>query len=198
MEREIRFQSTPARSGRRTWSHRRNRPWAVSIHARAKRATESQPPHKWRAPVSIHARAKRATHGCDGTGGRGRFQSTPARSGRHCHARSTRPLRRVSIHARAKRATYEANREAFKKKVSIHARAKRATRSGCAFRRGDVFQSTPARSGRLDRIWRCFHGDLFQSTPARSGRHLAVVGASGEVTFQSTPARSGRPKAVRR
>ncbi len=55
------FQSTPAHSGRRRHGFARARVCAVSIHARAQRATEARVDLLQRGVVSIHARAQRAT-----------------------------------------------------------------------------------------------------------------------------------------
>ncbi len=84
----IKFQSTPARSGRHALLDEYGYQLPVSIHARAKRATLAAVHLESAVLVSIHARAKRATRAlAKGLG-----------------------VESVSIHARAKRATVEHNR----------------------------------------------------------------------------------------
>ncbi len=55
-----------------------------------------------------------------------------------------------------------------------------------------MFQSTPARGGRLvapDYGWKDY---MFQSTPARGGRRDVQILCGARCPFQSTPARGGR------
>jgi len=121
----------------------------VSIHARAKRATADGRAGPFQGPVSIHARAKRATGTKEKFSDEAKFQSTPARSGRHGGNAQAGHLGAVSIHARAKRATRSPSHKAPISRVSIHARAKRATVVLQLPGWEASFQSTPARSGRL-------------------------------------------------
>ena len=58
---EYRFQSTPARGGRRHLLPAMKLSKIVSIHARARRATTEESGGRHADPVSIHARARRAT-----------------------------------------------------------------------------------------------------------------------------------------
>ena len=59
------------------------RHWGVSIHARARRATCADAAGAAQRPVSIHARARRATLSAVILPATPKFQSTPARGGRH-------------------------------------------------------------------------------------------------------------------
>ena len=121
------FQSTPARSGRRGSGASWPPGDCVSIHARAKRATNI-PTHKRVGQiVSIHARAKRAT--------RSRRRSLPGDS---CF----NPRPREAGDQPGRTAADRAHR--FQSTPARSGRL-RLSRSVSSFR---LFQSTPARSGR--------------------------------------------------
>src|SRR5438093_633740 len=78
----------------------------ISVHARARRATDEDVVNCLTGRVSIHARARRATRSAH-------------------HSNSQQPP--VSIHARARRATVLGLAIDLREFVSIHARARRAT-----------------------------------------------------------------------
>ena len=185
------FQFTPARGGRRRRRRRaaalpcfnsrprvagdpftftRVREGAVSIHARAWRATVRRQrrgvqcvvsihARAWRATqlrrqvgqihgVSIHARAWRATDSPMRPHPPSMFQFTPARGGRHPTVYDGNAITLVSIHARAWRAT------------------------------GDVGDDRPRRS--------------FNSRPRVAGDRYVLPFTALVVMFQFTPARGGR------
>ena len=164
----------------------------VSIHARAKRATEGIRALTASVAVSIHARAKRATE----------------RAGVATRARD------VSIHARAKRATAIDKLMLWNYTVSIHARAKRATRTTSARRPTPWFQFTPARSGRQHQVagqsvplpvsiharakratYPCASARRascsFNSRPREAGDRRQGAGRRGAVRFNSRPREAG-------
>ena len=146
-----------------------------------------------------------------------RFQSTPARGGRRVNS-ALGPLH-VSIHARTRRAT----RKVVLKGVGRCFNPRPHAAGDCSANRWHVvalmFQSTPARGGRLSRSCVYCSFRMFQSTPARGGRHEwfpdltpgpgsfnprphAAGDAADRRTglsrgFQSTPARGGRPSRFR-
>ena len=127
------FQSTPARGGRRFNVASFSTRVCVSIHARARRAT---------FPPLFPGFCLE------------RFQSTPARGGRLRDDTLAAVDTEVSIHARARRATLRWAGASPADVVSIHARARRATLATVnwpAVRK--AFQSTPARGGRLHSCW---------------------------------------------
>ena len=150
----LEFQSTHARSVRRSaisWWQPTN---FVSIHARAKRATDDMVDACMLFAVSIHARAKRAT--------------AP-------HVPDVM-IRVVSIHARAKRAT-PTRRNSSEKALGFNPR----TREACdAARKKDFFrvscfnprtrEACDVEIGVIDA-----HLCAFQSTHARSVRPLRVA-----------------------
>ena len=145
-----RFQSTPARGGRRHGGRRRARPGGVSIHARTRRATlanaclngafvfQSTPARGGRhrahrvvpAPpcVSIHARTRRATViRCATASWTRSFNPRPHAAGDAVPRGTAAMPQEVSIHARTRRATRPALIYKPAVKVSIHARTRRAT-----------------------------------------------------------------------
>ena len=169
MNRKIKFQFTPARSGRQQRRH-----------------------HGKSIKVSIHARAKRATCACrDADTTPPSFNSRPREAG-DVHVGHFAPVHVVSIHARAKRATRRSGGIRILRTVSIHARAKRATREPCAV--DDVHAvSIHARAKRATRSLsgvRC--SPTFQFTPARSGRPpVRILAAGGHLCFNSRPREAG-------
>ena len=84
------------------------------------------------------------------------------------------------------------------KKVSIHARAQRATFFDyLALLVSCRFNPRPRAAGDFPLPQSIPLRQLFQSTPARSGRLLNAAGAGTAGLFQSTPARSGRRDDIR-
>ena len=155
------FQSTPARDGRPS-SPTRTRPIrSVSIHARARRATQSS--RMWCATSRFQSTPAR-----DGRPGMASccvrddwFQSTPARDGRPVSC--CRKASRFCFNPRPRATGDKANAAAvLAYTVSIHARARRATMHFSRQVNLQEFQSTPARDGRRSatRAWltmRCFN-----------------------------------------
>ncbi len=188
------FQFTPARGGRLRVRLRQKRVLAVSIHARAWRATLVFADYSGSLQVSIHARAWRATHAA-GLVDRRRVVSIHARAWRatsrrlacsssscvSIHARAWRATSNrhlcsaglyVSIHARAWRATHARHAVEVGAAVSIHARAWRATPQLVG---GPVdpagFNSRPRVAGD-EAARRVVEAEQFQFTPARGGRQI--------------------------
>ena len=144
----------------------------VSIHARARRATDMIRIKQSRSerfnprPRAAGDLATRAAGSRDRA-----FQSTPPRGGR----------RRMRAHG------------GVVIDVSIHARARRATVMPRAGTCSGAFQSTPARGGRRGGSVAALGNLQFQSTPPRGGRHERSGAPSPScASFQSTPARGGR------
>ena len=187
----------------------------VSIHARARRATQRRRRRLRRGRVSIHARARRATQPWLRLRHHLQFQFTPAHDGRPSRATACCSLGPVSIHARARRATRARYRVADAALVSIHARARRATNlAGLQGVKMGTFQFTPAHDGRLHGLavsskpssvsihararratvqdGRRYVRFWFQFTPAHDGRRSCRSRGSRRETFQFTPAHDGR------
>ncbi len=170
---------------------------AVSIHARARRATPQsarvQPGHNCFTP-----RPRAAGDVCFASASRlaPAFQSTPARGGRHLVAILAILLTLVSIHARARRATPPPRGDRRVRDVSIHARARRATLAvgGCCRDRAVSIHARARRATR--RSFTSICPARFQSTPARGGRPYTPLLLHTENGFQSTPARGGRHNAT--
>ena len=98
----------------------------------------------------------------------------------------------VSIHARTGRATTEKQPWHYPLAVSIHARTGRATAMKAErVGGGEMFQSTPARGGRLATEFKAVGRELFQSTPARGGR-LPLCHCCHNFIHVSIHARTGR------
>ena len=143
------FQFTPARGGRPVPEVGADGLVAVSIHARAWRATRSHAEGDAANPFQFtparggrrsHAESDAVHHPFQFTPARGGrrpdhraapahrwFQFTPARGGRRWLPTPANPRDFVSIHARAWRATPDIEQRTRAHRVSIHARAWRAT-----------------------------------------------------------------------
>ena len=170
------------------------------------------------AAVSIHARARRATRCAATTYDFARlFQSTPARGGRHHQQTSRSAGGEVSIHARARRATpgwrraapggsrfNPRPREAGDSIRSIRPASvecfnprPREAGDGLVERRFAVdrrFQSTPARGGRPCRRKPHYpSSSRFNPRPREAGDKSPARLTRMRSRFQSTPARGGRP-----
>ena len=164
------FQSTPARGGRRGTRSSPRQAASVSIHARTRRATPTQPCSN-RMRVSIHARTRRATSYRQTF----RlvpmlFQSTPARGGR----------RRIAT--TANRAGFNPRPHAAGDAATVVQRARLA-----------CFNPRPHAAGDASNPSATVPACMFQSTPARGGRRQPTSPQPAPTMFQSTPARGGRP-----
>ena len=123
---------------------------AVSIHARVRRATVTDPNSCRRLDVSIHARVRRATVG------------PSPHDVRHCS---------VSIHARVRRATSAADGSCMgSHAVSIHARVRRATSTVRRRLSSQCFNPRPRTAGDVAVDQHPRSTTSFQSTPAYGGR----------------------------
>ena len=121
-----------------------------------------------------------------------RFQSTPARGGRHGGLiRPGAEKKFQSTPARGGRLLW--GKIVMTDNVSIHARARRATYGRFFGHRIACFNPRPREAGDLWMvlILICF---WFQSTPARGGRQRNRIDYPVDAAFQSTPARGGRPE----
>jgi len=212
------FQFTPARGGRHLVDGS-SIAWAVSIHARARRATRfhksssqtggfnSRPRAagdalwtyaKTALSVSIHARARRATWSESCVSILFWFQFTPARGGRLRFRVPVFDRRRVSIHARARRATFPRCLAAVDALVSIHARARRATGLETeVVYAGVVSIHARARRATPPPFSPVSQDQGFNSRPRAAGDTYRP-GDNASMTFQFTPARGGRPSSPSR
>ena len=168
------------------------RPWKVSIHARA-----------WRATTFSASACRRETFQfTPARGGRlavpryrdevARFQFTPARGGRQVLLLDIRAPRDVSINARAWRATRRGLQMIINLNVSIHARAWRATRVA-VHQPPRLVVSSHARAWRA--TWRWYVNNAlrgFNSRPRVAGDPLNEPRSTFLTSFQFTPARGGR------
>ena len=190
--------------------------------------------------VSIHARARRATQHVRFVVALPAFQFTPAHDGRHAFTRIPQDLhafqftpahdgRRLAFEATSLRSSFNSRPRTTgdlarvvdhdRGPVSIHARARRATALPGQVRGELLFQFTPAHDGRPRRVASatacdCFNsrprttGDFwasfpmpcsgFQFTPAHDGRLATKPHHTHSCQFQFTPAHDGRLPARRR
>ena len=190
------FQFTPARGGRPVPEVGADGLVAVSIHARAWRATRSHAEGDAANPFQFtparggrrsHAESDAVHHPFQFTPARGGrrpdhraapahrwFQFTPARGGRRWLPTPANPRDFVSIHARAWRATPDIEQRTRAHRVSIHARAWRATAVVGSF------QFTPARGGRR-MSWRWWRWLIF--------RFNSRPRVAGDARYNTFPAR---------